>query len=166
MYVRNHWEGLGLSWQTLFRTTDKSVVEDDCRRAMMEFEWKSGDGLITRQVRPAVIKHPRTGEMSWFNQIQHWHIACLEPAVRESLMSQFSEEDLPRHAYYGDGSPIEDLVMEEILEVYRKLEVKFQWQANDILMVDNILTAHGRNPFVGERKLLVSMAEMLSYADV
>jgi amino acid adenylation domain-containing protein/non-ribosomal peptide synthase protein (TIGR01720 family) len=166
MYVRNHWEGLGLSWQTLFRTTDKSVVEDYCRRAMMEFEWKAGDGLITRQVRPAVIKHPRTGEMSWFNQIQHWHIACLEPAVRESLMSQFSEEDLPRHAYYGDGSPIEDSVMEEILEVYRKLEVKFQWQANDILMVDNILTAHGRNPFVGERKLLVSMAEMLSYADV
>jgi alpha-ketoglutarate-dependent taurine dioxygenase len=122
--------------------------------------------LITRQVRPAVIKHPRTGEVSWFNQIQHWHIACLEPAVRKSLTSQFQEEDLPRHAYYGDGTPIEDSVMEGILEVYRQLEVCFPWQANDILMVDNILTAHGRNPFVGERKLLVSMAEMLSYTDV
>ncbi len=166
MYVRNHWKGFGLSWQTLFRTTDKSVVEDQCRKAGIEFEWKENDGLITRQVRPAVIRHPQTGEMSWFNQIQHWHISCLKPAVRRSLLSQFKEEDLPRHAYYGDGSPIEDSVMAEILEVYRQLEVSFPWQANDILLVDNISTAHGRNPFVGKRTMLVAMAEMLSYADV
>jgi SAM-dependent methyltransferase/alpha-ketoglutarate-dependent taurine dioxygenase len=165
MYVRNHWEGLGLSWQTLFRTTDRAVVEERCRRAQMEWEWK-GDNLVTRQVRPAVVRHPVTGEMSWFNQIQHWHVACLDPEVRASLTAEFSEEDLPRHAYYGDGTPIEDSVMQEILDVYQGLEVVFPWQAGDILMVDNISTAHARNPYAGERKLLVSMAEMLSYADV
>lgn len=131
----------------------------------MEWEWK-GDHLVTRQIRPAVVRHPKTGEMSWFNQIQHWHVSCLDPEVRESLTSEFREEDLPRHAYYGDGTSIEDSVMKEILEVYAGLEVAFPWQAGDILMVDNILTAHARNPFAGERKLLVSMAEMLSYAEV
>lgn len=165
MYVRNHWEGLGLSWQTLFRTNERSVVEEQCRKAFMEWEWK-GDHLVTRQIRPAVVRHPKTGEMSWFNQIQHWHVSCLDPEVRESLTSEFREEDLPRHAYYGDGTSIEDSVMKEILEVYAGLEVAFPWQAGDILMVDNILTAHARNPFAGERKLLVSMAEMLSYAEV
>jgi hypothetical protein len=33
-------------------------------------------------------------------------------------------------------------------------------------MLDNLLTAHGRNPFSGERKILVAMGEMTSYGDV
>ncbi|HWS86559.1 MAG TPA: amino acid adenylation domain-containing protein [Pyrinomonadaceae bacterium] len=166
MYVRNYGQGLGLDWQTVFRTTDRARVEEHCRRTGMEFEWKSGDRLMTRQVRPAVVRHPKTGDPVWFNQAQHWHISCLDAATRESLVALFPEEDLPRHCYYGDGSRIEDGVMAEILDVYRRLEVKFPWQAGDILMLDNLLTAHGRNPYTGERKLLVAMGEMLSYDEV
>jgi alpha-ketoglutarate-dependent taurine dioxygenase len=44
--------------------------------------------------------------------------------------------------------------------------VKFAWQRGDIMLLDNVLTAHARNPFVGERKLLVAMGDMRSYADV
>ncbi len=166
MYVRNYGEGLGLDWQTVFRTTDRSAVEDSCRKALIDFQWKGHDGLRTSCVRPGVTKHPKTGELSWFNQAQHWHTSCLEPELRESLLEMFSEQDLPRNCYYGDGSPIEDSVMQEILEAYRQLEVSFRWQAGDILMLDNMLTAHGRNPFVGERRILVAMGEMLTYADV
>jgi alpha-ketoglutarate-dependent taurine dioxygenase len=166
MYVRNYGSGLGLDWQTVFQTSERSEVEDYCRSALIEFEWKNGDNLRTHCVRPAVVKHPVTGEIAWFNQAQHWHASCLDQATRESVLSLFREEDLPRNCYYGDGSPIEDSVMEEILEAYRKLEVCFSWQKTDVLMVENILTAHARNPFIGERKLLVAMGEMLSYADV
>jgi len=166
MYVRNYGEGLGLDWQTVFRTSDGSTVEEQCRKAFVDFKWKDNDGLRTNCVRPAVTKHPKTGELSWFNQAQHWHISCLEPELRESLIEMFSEQDLPRNCYYGDGSRIEDSVMQEILEVYRQLEVSFRWQAGDNLMLDNMLTAHARNPFVGERKILVAMGEMLSYDDV
>ena len=166
MYVRNYGEGLGLSWETVFRTSDRAVVEEHCRKASIDFKWKAGEGLRTSCVRPGVTKHPKTGESSWFNQAQHWHISCLEPELRESLLEIFSEQDLPRNCYYGDGARIEDSVMQEILEVYRQLEVSFPWQAADILMLDNMLTAHGRNPFVGERRILVAMGEMLSYDNV
>jgi hypothetical protein len=105
-------------------------------------------------------------EMTWFNQAQHWHVSCLDPATRESMLSLFTKDDLPRNCYYGDGSVIEDSVMDHILETYRKLESSFLWQKGDVLMVDNLLTAHGRNPFVGERKHMVAMGEMLSYGDV
>jgi alpha-ketoglutarate-dependent taurine dioxygenase len=132
----------------------------------MEFEWKNGNRLRTRSVRPAVVNHPETGESSWFNQAQHWHIACLDDEVRASLLSSFEPEDLPRHCYYGDGSPIDDSVMKRILEVYSELEVSFPWRSRDVLMLDNLLTAHGRNPFSGERKILVAMGEMTSYGDV
>lgn len=165
-YVRNYGEGPGRSWQDVFRTTDRSVVEEQCRKNFVEFEWKDGDRLRTRSTRPAVVKHPITGEPSWFNQVQHWHLACLDPATRESLMSIFAEEDLPRTCYFGDGSPIADIDMQTICDLYRELEVSFPWQQGDILMVDNVLAAHARNPFSGERKLLVAMGELRSYADI
>jgi hypothetical protein len=56
--------------------------------------------------------------------------------------------------------------MSEVLRVYAGLEVSFPWEAGDVLMVDNLLAAHGRNRFEGERKLLVTMGDTLSYDDV
>jgi len=132
----------------------------------MEVQWKPGDRLCTRCVRPAAAKHPRTGSWIWFNQAQHWHISRVDAESRRSLVSLFAEADLPRNCYYGDGTAIEDSVMDEICAVYFKLEVSFPWKAGDIMMLDNMLTAHGRNPFVGERKLCVAMGEMLKYDEV
>jgi alpha-ketoglutarate-dependent taurine dioxygenase len=166
MYLRNYGEHLGLSWQTVFQTTNCPEVERSCKANGFAFEWRRDGGLRTRCIRPATIRHPQTGEMSWFNQAQHWHISCLEPRAREGLMASFDEQDLPRNCYYGDGSRIEDSIMKEILGVYRKLEVSFPWKANDILLLDNILTAHARNLYEGERKMLVAMGDMLAYRDL
>ena len=166
MYMRNYDKALGLDWRDVFQTTDKAQVENYCRLNSLEFEWRADGGLRTRCVRPAVVRHPGTGEWSWFNQAQHWHTSCLDPDTRESMLRLFAEEDLPRRCYYGDGSPIEDSVMMEILEVYRELEVSFSWQEGDILMLDNVLTAHARNRFTGTRKLLVALGDMLSYAEI
>ncbi len=166
MYIRNYGDGLGLNWQTVFQTENKAEVEKQCQKNAIKFEWKSGNRLRTRSIRPAIIKHPQTGELSWFNQAQHWHPACLDMATRESFFASFNLEDLPRNCYYGDGTPIEDSIMEEICGIYQQLEVVFPWQTGDILLLDNILTAHGRNPFVGKRKLLVAMGEMMNYPEI
>jgi alpha-ketoglutarate-dependent taurine dioxygenase len=165
-YVRNYGEGPGRTWQQVFQTEDRSAVEEHCRKNLIEFEWKDGDRLRTRATRPAVVRHPQTGELSWFNQALHWHLSCLDEVTQESLRAVFAEEDLPRTCYYGDGSPIADDEMQAVCQAYRELEVSFPWQTGDILMVDNILTAHGRNPFSGQRKILVAMGELRSYADV
>ena len=159
MYVRNYGDGLDLSWENVFQTTNKPEVEEYCRRVGIEFQWTRGNGLRTRQLCQAVAKHPQTGEMSWFNQAHLFHISSLGAEVRESLLAEFKEEDLPRNACYGDGSRIEDDVLDEIREIYAQEEVAFAWQPGDILMLDNMLTAHGRRPFVGPRKVVVGMAE-------
>jgi len=166
MYVRNYGEGLGLDWRTVFRTTNKADVEGLCRSTAVEFEWRDGDRLRTRQVRPALGKHPRTGEMVWFNQAQHWHVSCLDETTHASLVSIYPEEDLPRHCYYGDGSSIEEATMQEVCQIYQDLEVSFPWIEGDVVVLDNMLMAHGRNPFVGERKILVAMGEMISHDSI
>lgn len=162
LYVRNYIEGLDVSWQSFFQTTDKAAVEAHLRQAAMDFEWTGQNNLRTRRIAPAVVKHPQTAELSFFNQIQLHHISFLAPEVRASLLSVFREEDLPRNVYYGDGSALEESVLNEILEIYKASSVSFSWQAGDILMLDNMLTAHGRNPYTGERRIVVTMGEMVS----
>jgi alpha-ketoglutarate-dependent taurine dioxygenase len=165
LYLRNYGVGPGLSWPEVFQTASRVEVEAQCRRASMQFEWVATDRLRTWCIRPAVVRHSTTAETSWFNQAQHWHIACLDPETRESLVRLFPENELPRQCYYGDGSQIEAAVMDEICAVYRELEVVFPWRAADVLLLDNVLTAHGRRPFQGEREILVAMGDMAMYRD-
>ncbi|MBW4500880.1 MAG: TauD/TfdA family dioxygenase [Scytonema hyalinum WJT4-NPBG1] len=159
MYMRNFGDGFGLPWQTVFQTTDKIKVEEYCHSNGIEFEWKDGDRLRTRQVGPAVIKHPRTGEMVWFNHATFFHVSTLEPTIRDSLLKNFPEEDLPTNTYYGDGSPIEPSVLAHLQEAYQQEMITFSWQKGDVLMLDNMLSIHARKPFVPPRKILVGMAE-------
>jgi alpha-ketoglutarate-dependent taurine dioxygenase len=162
MYVRNYGDGLGLAWQVAFQTDDKRIVEEHCRREAIEFEWKDGDRLRTKQIRPAVRTHPRTRETIWFNHAVFFNIHSLDKAARDSLRAGIDDFDLPFNTFYGDGSPIEPAVVEQIYEVYRQEQVAFDWQAGDILMLDNMLVAHGREPFVAPREIAVAMAEPYS----
>jgi SAM-dependent methyltransferase/alpha-ketoglutarate-dependent taurine dioxygenase len=165
-YVRTYGDGAGLDWQTVFQTTNRVEVERRCRESLTEYRWLGENRLQTSCVRPAVVKHPRTGELTWFNQAQHWHTSCLDQATRAALQSMFPPEEMPRNCSYGDGSPIQDHDMEVILKIYGQLQVQFDWQAGDVLLLDNLLTAHGRNQYEGERKLLVAMGMMLDYGSV
>jgi hypothetical protein len=166
MYVRNFGDGFGLSWQNAFQTTRRAVVEQYCRNNDIDFEWKANNRLRTRQVRRAVALHPRTRQESWFNHLTFFHVTTLEPVVRDSLLAEFGEEDLPNNTYYGDGTEIEDSVLAELREAYAAEAIMFPWQAGDVLMLDNMLTAHGRSPYVGPRKVAVGMAELVDWKNV
>lgn len=164
-YVRNFGVEFGLGWSFVFQTTEKGEVERYCRQNGIHCEWLDGDRLRTESVRPAVVRHPRTGEWSWFNHATFFHHSTLDPRMAEALMSELGEENLPNNTYYGDGSPIDPDVLDELRAAYRAETVKFPWQAGDVLMLDNLLVAHSRTPYAGARKVVVSMADPLSWDD-
>ncbi len=166
MYVRTFTEGLDVSWQEFFHTTDRTVVEKYCNQAGIRCQWLPDNGLRTEKIQPAIAKHPQTREWVFFNQILLHHIGCLDASVRESLLCLFGENKLPRNVYYGDGSVIEDETISEIATLYQDLAVTFSWKKGDVVMLDNMLAAHSRNPFVGPRKIVVAMGEMVQRADI
>lgn len=161
VYIRNFVPGLDVSWRDFFRTSDRSVVEDYCRRSGIEHEWWGDDCLRTKQCRPAIVRHPDTGEKVFFNQILLHHISCLEAEARQTLLAQFQVEQLPRNVQFGDGSPIPDVVVAEVKDLCDEASRVFPWQAGDVLMVDNVRLAHSRNPYRGRRTTLVAMGDMM-----
>ncbi|MFQ5615588.1 MAG: TauD/TfdA family dioxygenase [Anaerolineales bacterium] len=159
MLVRNYNDGFGLPWQEVFQANDREEVESYCRDHAIEYEWKGEEQLQTRSIRPAVQKHPKTGEPLWFNHAIFYHHTTLAPAMREALVSEFTEEGLPYNTWYGDGTPIAPDDAENIRQAYRKEKVKFRWQEGDVTLLDNMYIAHAREPYVGDRRVLVGMTE-------
>lgn len=166
MLVRNLNSGFGLTWQETFQTEDKLEVEEYCKQNQIEIEWKEGDHLRTRQIRPAIRKHPRTGEFCWFNHAAFYHYTTLEPEIRDALIAEFGEEGLPYNTYYGDGSPITPEEAENIRNAYLQEKIVFPWQEGDITLLDNMSVAHAREPYEGDRYVVVAMTDGISGSDL
>jgi alpha-ketoglutarate-dependent taurine dioxygenase len=162
-YLRNlhGGNGFGLSWQSTFQTTDRSVVEQHCRDLSIDLEWKTDGGLRLRHTFDAVVTHRRTGEQAWFNQAPQFHPSDYPTEIYESLLSLYKgrETELPENACFGDNSPIDMSVLRHIRETMYKQAAVFPWREGDVMMLDNVLTCHGRMPFFGQRKILLAMSE-------
>ncbi|MFT0517014.1 amino acid adenylation domain-containing protein [Pseudomonas faucium] len=166
LYVRTFTDKLDVSWQHFFKTESRAEVERRCQAAGIQWRWLADDELQIRTPCPAVIEHPVSGQKSFFNQVQLHHVFCLDDDVREDLLALYGLERMPRQVYYGDGSPIEDADMALIGELYEACAVRFDWQAGDVILLDNMLAAHARDPFQGPRKIVVAMGDMMTRDDL
>ncbi|AUJ69083.1 MULTISPECIES: TauD/TfdA family dioxygenase [Pseudoalteromonas] len=156
MYVRNY-SDIDLPWTEVFQTDSKEDVERFCHENGFEFEWFDNE-LRTKQVNQAAIEHPLHGFKVWFNQAHLFHISSLDPETKQSFLSMFGTERLPRNTYFGDGSDIPEADLAKIREIYEQEMFHFNWQKGDVLLLDNLRFTHGRQPFEGARKVLVGMA--------
>lgn len=157
MLMRNFGLGFGPEWRTSFHVETPEELEAYCNANDVLFEWLGDDALRTRQIRPVVTRHPVTAEDLWFNHLVFWHISSLQAEQRAVLERDFDKDHLPFNTYYGDGGVIPDDVVEHINEAYRKETIAFPWQTGDLLVLDNMLIAHGRNSYKGERRILANL---------
>ncbi|MFE6663304.1 TauD/TfdA family dioxygenase [Streptomyces sp. NPDC057697] len=163
-YVRNYLPGISLSWQEAFQTSSRAEVESYCARHDISCAWVGDEQLRTWQVRPAIRRHPGTGEETWFNHALFFNNATLAGEVGEGLLAAVGEDNLPYHTYFGDGSPIPAETIAGLRAAYRAETVGFDWEQGDVLLVENMLAAHAREPFEGPRRILTAMADRWSQA--
>lgn len=163
---RSYGDEIGAPWSEAFGTDDPRAVEHYCRSHGIEFAWRDDGGLRTRQRRPAIARHPVTGVRCWFNQIAFLNAHTLDDEVRAFLLEVFGEEGLPFTTRFGDGEEVGADVVALVNEVYERHTLREPWEAGDLLLVDNVRTAHGREPYVGTRAVLVGMADPLHVAQL
>jgi alpha-ketoglutarate-dependent taurine dioxygenase len=165
MLTRSYNDEIGATVAEAFGTEDRGMVESYCRANAIGFEWQPDGGLRTWQRRSAVVHHPVTGQRCWFNQIAFLNEWTIDPEVREYLVDMYGEDGLPFNTRFGNGDPIGEDVVQLLNHVYEVNTVREPWQAGDLMLVDNIRTAHSREAYQGPREILVGMAEPVRLYD-
>ncbi|WP_409329568.1 TauD/TfdA family dioxygenase [Trujillonella humicola] len=163
LLVRTYGDDIGASWAEAFGTGDRAAVEAAGRADAIELEWLPDGGLRTRQRRRAVVPHPLTGARCWFNQVAFLSEWTLDPEVREYLVEEHGPDGLPFTTRFGGGDPVGEDVVALLTEVYDAHTVREPWQAGDLLLVDNVATAHAREPYRGAREVLVGLADPVRF---
>nr|AEF16019.1 regulatory protein B [Streptomyces viridochromogenes] len=163
LLTRHYNPFVGIGWEDAFGVKDRAEVERYCADHGATAHWDDEGGLRTRQIRPAVVPHPVTGERCWFNQIAFLNEWTMAPDIREFLTSEFGPEGLPFNTFYGDGSPLDRATVDLINEVYELHTVREPWQAGDLMLLDNFRTAHSREPYQGRREIVVGMGDPLRH---
>jgi alpha-ketoglutarate-dependent taurine dioxygenase len=165
MLVRNYNEDFGASVEQAFGTDDRGEVERYCRASATEFEWQPDGTLRTWQRRSAVVRHPVTGQRCWFNQIAFLNERTIDPEVREYMVDLYGEDGLPFTTRFGNGDPVGEDIVELLNETYEAHTKREPWQSGDLLLVDNVRTAHSREPYEGSREVLAGLADPVRLAD-
>jgi len=159
MLTRSYNDEIGATFAEAFGTGNLAEVQRYCRANAIEFAWQSDGGLRTRQRRPAVVRHPLTGRRCWFNQIAFLNQWTLDPDVREYLVEVYGEDGLPFNTCFGNGDPIDEGLVALLNDVYEAHTIREPWQDGDLMLVDNIRSAHSREAYIGPREVYVGMAE-------
>lgn len=154
----NGTKGVGKTWMETFETTDKKIVEEYCDRNAVEYQWEENNIRLS-QIGAGVATHPKTGEKVWFNQANQFHPSSLPEDIYRMLKIMYGNKTnkYPQYALYGNGEEIQEDHLKAVTDAQFEYSVRFTWQKGDVLILDNMLMAHGRMPFKGERKILVSM---------
>lgn len=160
LYTRGY--GYNRTWQRSYETDSREDVEDLCAREGRTCEWIGDDQLRTHERRPALLRHPVTGEEVWFNYAHGFHISRMDDGIREALSTSPDDTDeqlWPNNVYWGDGSDIDPEVIDVVNDIVERNAVQFDWRRGDTLIVDNMLCGHGRRPYSGDRRILLKMGE-------
>ncbi len=159
------------TWSAMFDTQSREQVEAICGEQGIEATWLSNGSVRLRNCRPAVLPHPVTGAMVWFNQAHIFHHSFWSHILRANrpiaafLMRGYvawhrllrHEGRYPFDASFGDGQPIPTRTMEIVRDVLDRHTRRFDWQRGDLMILDNLRMAHARDPYFGERSIMAAL---------
>ncbi|MFJ5777065.1 TauD/TfdA family dioxygenase [Streptomyces sp. NPDC093094] len=161
--------GVKKPWTEVFGTTDRAEVDRVAAARGWESEWLGDDAVRLHQdLVPAVRTHPVSGDSVWCNQAHFFNPVCMMRwALEDGRREEYEEQaraaqehpELLDRMYLGSGEPVADDDALHVHQVLRDLERGVRLRPTDLLVVDNLLVAHGRTAYEGERRILVALAD-------
>ncbi|XKK38581.1 TauD/TfdA family dioxygenase [Nocardiopsis sp. ARC36] len=158
--VRNFGPGyVGIPWEQVYGSPDRGEVERYLLEQGIGYEWGARGALRTWRTADALIEHPLTGRRCWFNQAAFLNGHSMDRDVRRTLVAAYGFDGLPLDTRLGDGTPISAEWVEEINSAYRDHTFSVLLKEGDLLVIDNIRMAHGREAYSGTRNIAVTMGD-------
>lgn len=159
-YIMNLHDGFGpgKSWKECFETDVTSQIEKILTLKNAYYKWGDNySSLRIEEIVDPIIRHPITNEEVFFSQADQWHPSNLDEETYHALKECMNEDDFYHNCKFGDDSEIPIEYLNEIRQRVAAHKINFLWEENDLMLIDNILTLHGRNPYKGNRKVYVCM---------
>ncbi len=149
------------TWQQAFYTDDPAEAEAACERMGLTWRWLDDGSLSAEFAAPGFMTHPLTGETVWFNHVHS------QTFVEETVGERWPIYE----AWYADGKPMGydvrfgdsgQIPLDERRALFGLIDsvtTGFRWAAGDLLLIDNIMTFHGRATYSGPRDVQVTLLE-------
>jgi alpha-ketoglutarate-dependent taurine dioxygenase len=146
-------------WTLAFATDDPAEAERACRSVGLEPIWREDGSLSTAFTAPGFVEHPITGETVWFNHVasQSADHHMFGPVWEQLDAFYGADRPRPYRTTFGDGGAFDPADIDELYRIFESITHSLRWSDGDLLLIDNIMTAHGRNPYEGERDLQVAL---------
>lgn len=153
-------------WNDMFGTSDRSEATAIAAERRWQLRWLPDDFVeVLQEPFPFFRQHPVHGEV-WCTQafaylpVVQSYLAEKDGRIEDWQRMQTALRDAPDTldgAVLDDGTPLDD---GDALFIHKRLEdqtVALALGDGDLLILDNILRAHGRSPFHGTRRIMVSL---------
>ena len=160
-------------WQDVLETSDR----DEARTIAAENDWEltwTPDGKLTIRQEPARFfrPHPVHGEL-WCTQAMLQQPRCWQRVAERAAGGDDVDEvkalDRPRQTsrstsqmFMEDGGTIPEADVDVWFDLMMAAETSFALQRGDVILLDNMLVAHGRSSFVGKRKMYAALGDRLA----
>ncbi|KAI1127595.1 hypothetical protein F5Y10DRAFT_242567 [Nemania abortiva] len=136
------------------RATQQSKIEAQIARygrgVHTTWEWLDNDeGIVVTHRLPAIRTQPGTELPTLFTGLALFY-------TRASVTEQL----------YGDGTPIPEKYLKHLVAITEEIRVLHRWEQGDVLVYDNIIAQHGRQPWEGEQTDRFVMASLFDGDEV
>lgn len=159
--------GVLKSWHEALGTDDRATAERVAAARGWRADWlEDGSMQLWQEIRPFAIRHPLTGDEIYFNHVHTLSPYCtLEWArydgrVADAAATERAFVEAPQmldRMFHADGSEISAEDALYLRNLHLRFTVPHRWMRGDVLLLDNILFAHGRCAFAGEREIQVAL---------
>ncbi|RMZ85881.1 hypothetical protein DV737_g371, partial [Chaetothyriales sp. CBS 132003] len=138
--------------------------DEDTRRAKIEaqirrygrgenttWQW-TDDGIVLTHRLPAIRTQQSSGLPTLFTGLAAYY--------KNTLVNQANGRKNVTTQLFGDGTEIPEHYLKTLADITDEIRVLHRWQRGDVLVFDNVVAQHGRQPWVGEQGDRIVLASL------
>jgi len=145
-----------IGWDEAFQTESREEVERLCEVLGIEPLWNEDGGLTLFDLVEPFTVHPVTGQRVYRSSL-HTDITSERQGMGATRERLIASQEHPSGSYLETGEKLARDEAEIIHRIQEEIEISWKWRDGDLMILDNLQVAHGRNPYSGPRQVHVAL---------